>query len=87
MGYQCSVCGYMGLHEPGRREHGYPSEEICACCGFQFGVTDDDRGFTYEQWRQKWIEGGMKWRWQDEPPLPDWDPREQLRNIGSWFEA
>lgn len=59
------------------------SYEICPACAFQFGVTDDDRGFSYEQWRKLWIEEGMPWRDQgiSEPP-EGWDPREQLRRAG-----
>jgi len=32
-----------------------PSYEICPSCGFQFGVSDDDQGYEYEQWREMWL--------------------------------
>ena len=53
------------------------SLEECPSCGFQFGV-DDEKGITYEAWREAWVEGGMKW-WDDSMPQPeDWDPAKQL---------
>jgi len=71
---------------------GSPSYEICRCCGFEYGCDDDDLGYTHEQWRQEWINGGMVWRRRfkdgiltneskEQPPL-NWDPRKQLLNIG-----
>ena len=29
--------------------------------GFQFGVTDDDQGVSYDVYREKWIADGMQW--------------------------
>jgi len=75
--YTCPVCGFDGLDED-------PSEcsyEICSCCGFQFGVSDDDRGFTYESWRKRWIEGGMLWWSTSRLPPCGWDPVAQLRRL------
>jgi hypothetical protein len=79
----CPVCGFPGLIEEPRspRTEG-ASYEICPSCGFQFGVTDDDRGVSYEQWRQQWIDRGMPWDSQGiEPPPAGWDPEEQLRRL------
>lgn len=79
--YACPVCGYPGLAEPPRSESG-GSYEICWSCGFEFGVTDDDLGFTYEAWRRRWIERGMPWdsgRLRSAPP--GWDPHEQLARL------
>jgi hypothetical protein len=79
----CPVCGFPELEEEPRGELTGGSYEICPSCGFQFGVSDDDRGFTYEQWRQQWIDGGLVWdKGRTEPP-PDWNPAEQLRNVVS----
>lgn len=56
--------------------------EICPSCGFQFGVTDDDRGFTYDAWRKRWIARGMPWDSGGvESPPEGWDPRKQLRRL------
>lgn len=83
MTYQCPVCGYPKLSEPPRTEDG-GSYEICPSCGFEFGVTDDDRGYTYEAWRARWIEAGMPWWSTDIERVPeDWNPEAQLRNLGT----
>ncbi len=83
MSYMCPVCGYRGLGEPPRSPRtGGGSYEICPSCGFEFGVTDDDRGFTYEAWRQVWIDRGMPWDSEAlEPEPPNWDPEAQLRAL------
>lgn len=81
MKYICPVCGYDAL---GRLPHGGvpdPSYEICPSCGFEFGITDDDEGITYEQWRNEWIANGMVWWSQSRKPSPNWDPKKQLRNV------
>ncbi len=77
--YTCPACGYPDLSEPPRSASGGGSYEICFSCGFEFGVTDDDLGFTYESWRQRWAALGMPWDGLgiDEPPL-GWDPARQL---------
>jgi hypothetical protein len=82
MTFQCPVCGFPGLSDPPRTEANGGSYEICACCGFEFGVTDEDIGYSYEAWRKKWIAGGMHWRSGgiEEPPA-DWDPVEQLKTL------
>jgi hypothetical protein len=61
----CPVCGNPDLSEPAySEEEGWPSDEICSCCGYQFGYDDDSEGITHEQWRMRWIDEGMKW-WSD----------------------
>ncbi|PYV19100.1 MAG: hypothetical protein DMG21_02685 [Acidobacteria bacterium] len=82
MGFCCPVCGYDGLTEPRYREGSGGSYEICPSCGFQFGVTDDDSGYTHERWRKKWIAEGMKWDKGRTHPPKDWNPVQQLKNIG-----
>lgn len=79
-GHMCPVCGFPNLDEPPRSSSGGGSYEICPSCGFEFGVSDDDLGFTYDQWRERWIVNGMPWDSADiEPPPDGWDPREQLK--------
>jgi hypothetical protein len=80
MKHTCPVCGYPKLQEAPRLPGGGGSYEICPSCGFQFGVSDEDRGFTYEQWRARWKADGMKWSSKQEPPR-DWDPAVQLARI------
>jgi hypothetical protein len=77
MSYQCPVCGYPKLRERPRTRGGGGSFEICPSCGFQFGVTDDDRGISYGEWRVKWRTNGMKWSSQQKPPA-GWDPVAQM---------
>lgn len=77
----CPVCGFPELTDIPRTEAGGGSYEICPSCGFEFGVTDDDRGFSYEQWRACWIEGGMIWASGGRKPPMTWDPQKQLQNL------
>ena len=78
----CPVCGYTGLGEPAVDELGNGSYEICSSCRFEFGVTDLDRGFTFQAWRAKWVAEGMPWnsRGIKDPPA-DWNPAQQLANL------
>lgn len=78
MSYICPVCGFPELEE---NPEYIGSFEICSSCRFQFGVTDDDKGYTYEQWRNKWIAEGMRWGGSNAAP-ENWNPVEQLKNIG-----
>ena len=80
MKHTCPVCGYPKLKEAPRTQHGGGSYEICPSCGFQFGVSDDDRGFTYEQWRVKWQADGMKWSSERKIPR-GWNPTAQVAKI------
>ena len=80
--FVCPVCGFPGLVEPARAPSGEGSDEYCPSCDFQFGVTDDDRHFTDEAWREAWIKDGMPWRQaRYEPPPDDWDPETHLREL------
>lgn len=78
---ECPVCAFPELPEPARTASGEPSYDYCPSCGFQFGVTDDDKGETYESWRQKWIANGMHWSIPGQQPPADWDPRAQLATL------
>lgn len=58
-----------------------PSYEICDCCSFQFGVSDDNDGYSFQAWRARWIADGMRWdEGRSEPPA-GWDPVEQLNTV------
>jgi len=80
--YTCPVCGFPSLMEPPRGTSDGGSYEICPSCAFQFGVTDDDKGFSYEEWRAAWRREGMPWDRGMTSPPSGWDPAEQLRRIG-----
>jgi len=77
----CPVCGFDGLDEPPYSPAGHGLFEICPSCGFQFGVTDDDLGITFHEWRNRWIDGGMPWNSKGRPAPPGWDPKEQLNKL------
>ena len=81
--FVCPICGFPGLTLPPYRVGGTPSYEFCECCDFQFGVTDGNEHISHPEWRQKWIDDGMRWDWgrsDDERP-EGWDPVEQLKNL------
>ncbi len=85
MSNMCPVCGYNDLDKPAyynNNPKASGSFEICPSCGFQFGVTDQDRHISFEQWREEWIAKGMPWDGMGIKPPPNWNPREQLLNVG-----
>jgi hypothetical protein len=81
----CPACGYVESAEPPYDERGSGLHEICPCCGFQFGVTDDDAGHTFEHWRAAWIAEGLRFRHTDPGSVRGrgerWDPLMQLRTL------
>jgi hypothetical protein len=77
--HTCPVCGFPKLLEAPHAASGGGSYEICPSCGFQFGVDDDDKGISYETWREKWVKGGMKWHSHGVAVPKDWDAKEQLK--------
>jgi hypothetical protein len=79
--YVCPACGYPGLEDPPRSASGAGSLEICPSCSFQFGKSDDDDGWTYAAWRERWIADGMTWDRGSSSPPDGWDPRAQLRAV------
>jgi hypothetical protein len=81
--YTCPVCGYDKLEdEPFSEEKGRPSFEYCPCCDFQFGYHDDAAGYSYEQWREKWVKAGMPWDPLTQTLPPEgWNPVEQLKGL------
>lgn len=86
MAHICPVCGYPDLSDPPHGEEGGASYEICPSCGFQFGVDDEDRGVTYEDWRRDWVAAGTPWRSEGIRPPRGWDPAKQLRNVSGQSE-
>lgn len=78
MPHTCPVCAYPKLTEPPRSKSGGGSYEICPSCGFEFGVSDDDLGHTYESWRKQWVAKGMKWSSRGNEQPADWNPAAKL---------
>lgn len=86
MTHPCPVCGFAKLKEPPRTPKGGGSFEICPSCGFQFGVSDDDGGFSYEEWRKRWKKAGMKW--SSVAPAPkNWNPELSLKSLAGKASA
>ena len=56
--HTCPVCGYPGLSEEPYSEEGGGSYEICYSCDFEYGVTDQDEGYSFHQWRARWVRLG-----------------------------
>jgi hypothetical protein len=80
MSYICPACGFDELTDP-PYDGLEPSYDICPCCDYQFGRTDRDEEITFEEWRKKWINEGMNFRFEAEKP-EGWYPKKQLLNIG-----
>lgn len=81
--HPCPVCAWPDLRETPRPKAGGGSFEICPSCGFQFGVSDDDRGHTFAGWRRAWAKAGMPWSGKGQPAPKNWDPAAQLKRIES----
>lgn len=79
---QCPVCGFAPLDEAPYTPDGGESYEICSCCGFQYGHTDDDRHVTFDEWRSRWVSNAMPWDTAGGTPAPaGWDPSRQLASL------
>ena len=76
----CPVCGYNQLNEPPFDSFGYPSYEICACCGYEYGFDDESEGLSFSEYREKWINNGFKYRDEGEKPK-SWDKSMMLRQL------
>ena len=80
--FTCPVCGFPDLPDRPRSPSGSASDEICESCGFQFGWTDVDQGWSDAAWRARWVAAGMPWSALGTPPPTGWDPAAQLRRAG-----
>lgn len=79
MTYTCPICGNPNLTDPPYNDDDTAaSDEICPCCGFQFGYDDHASGRTHAAWRQHWIDNEMPWFSRGRRPPPGWDPAAQL---------
>jgi hypothetical protein len=79
--HTCAVCGWRYLNAPQRSTSGGASHEICPSCGFESGHTDDDQGFTYEQWRERWVALGLSWSSVGTPKPAGWNPVKDLHAL------
>lgn len=82
MDYLCPICNYEGLHEPPYNKQGYGSDEICPCCGFQFGYDDyPNKIESHIKWREDWINRGYTWYSKSRIPPKNWDAKKQLESV------
>lgn len=82
--HTCLVCGYDGLQKPLYDTDGYPTFELCDCCGFESGYDDDDQGYSIDSYREKWLLSGANWFFdKTRPSVWTKDIKiKQLKNIG-----
>lgn len=77
--HMCPICGYEKLRDAPYDERGVGSDEICVCCGFQFGFDDfPDKDKAIKEWRNNWINGGCKWFSKKTERPKGWNPVAQL---------
>lgn len=64
---------------------GFPSYDVCPCCGFEYGFDDEPGGSatpqSFEDYRLEWLAAGAGWFTPTRKPL-NWNLREQLFAIG-----
>jgi hypothetical protein len=76
----CRVCGYEYLIDnPTWHDDETPSNDICVCCGVQFGYEDCD----YESvigYRKHWLGEGAKWFSRNKQPK-EWTLETHLKQI------
>jgi hypothetical protein len=77
----CAVCGWRQLKLPQRAASGGASHEICPSCGFESGFTDDEKDYTYEAWRAKWVADGLKWFSSGISKPVQWNPMLELHAL------
>ncbi|HEY2172355.1 MAG TPA: hypothetical protein VGH85_00930 [Mycobacteriales bacterium] len=78
----CPICGSPDqIAEPRSPTSGGASFEYCPCCEFQFGYQDDDQGFSYSEWRGRWISQGMRYGAEGDRPPSEWNPTTQLLSV------
>jgi len=76
----CPICGYTRLQMSPYDEHGYPSYEICDCCGFEYGFDDDSEGYSFENYREKWINEGFKFS-NDKMQPETWNRQTMIKQL------
>lgn len=57
------MCGYHELDYPQWDANGFPTHEICGCCGFESEYDDDakDNPESILEYRTRWLSEGVKW--------------------------
>ena len=77
---ECRVCGYS-YQSPTWFDDETPSNDICVCCGVQFGYEDTTRDGVSE-YRNEWIAKGAIWfSKHHKQKLKDWNLEAQLSQV------
>jgi hypothetical protein len=77
----CPVCGWDKLSSPPYNVYGEPSYEICTCCGFEYGYTDGDLGFSFVDWRKKWEKDGFVFKYPTKYTPVDWGENRAKKQL------
>lgn len=77
--YLCPVCEYDKLDEPPYDSFGYPTYNMCPCCGTEFGYDDVTK--KHSELRNAWIGNGMRWWSKNAQPPNNWDPEIQVGSV------
>ena len=75
----CKVCGYDPGYPPWGLDGDQPTNDICNCCGVEWGY-EDTAPSSIINFRERWIAEGAPW---DDPEIPDdgLTTGERLANI------
>ena len=76
----CPVCGWTSDWHRAPYIKGSASFDICPCCRFEYGFSDDLHGYTFELWRWLWIKNGAPFA--SRQPHEGYDAATQLAGIG-----
>lgn len=78
----CPICNFCELYDPPYDNDGYGSDEICPCCGFQFGYDDFPNKIEGQnKWRTNWINSGCQWFSKTRTQPQNWSGINQCNNI------
>jgi hypothetical protein len=72
------------LQPPYGLHFGYPSHEVCGCCGYEYGYDDEPgagAGLSFEDYLEDGIAGRCHWLIPGQKP-DGWDLDEQLAQAG-----
>lgn len=65
--FTCLVCGWKGLEN--KPEFPFNSNEICACCGSEYGIDIQEHS-DIQQVRKEWLNEGADWFDDEEDVKP-----------------
>jgi hypothetical protein len=76
-------CLIRGFEPPYCVRFGFPSYDVCECCGYEYGNDDEPgnglRGFSFEEYLENWMKEGCIWFDPDLRPI-NWTIEEQRKD-------